>query len=227
VRLSRCSPSAQIIFVDRAIRLVVCHALCLLAPFMARAQSQAEIHDALSSREYRKADAALNAAYARDMAGKNPHIPPSASTKALKKAQLAWLKFRDADAIFYASSYDHNHPHTRGSWLEEYASTLDALTYLRTEQLEEGTYKDVDSDRYHDTSLNDAYKKLLSILDDRQKKLLTTAELAWIKFRDAEIGRFAGTKPKYAVYARNKFTIDRTKNLYMECKALKPLSPKN
>ena len=211
MRLSRSSPSAQIIFVDRVIRLVVCHALCLLAPFTAQAQSKAEIHDALTSRNFREADAVLNAAYARDMAGKNAHIPQSASTKALKKAQLAWLKFRDAQAMFYASGWDHNHPHTVGNWLEEYATALGALTYARTDQLEEGTYKDVDSGG--DRDLNDAYGKLLSVLDDRQKKLLTTAELAWIKFRDAEIGRFAGTKPKYAVYARNKLTFDRTKDL--------------
>jgi uncharacterized protein YecT (DUF1311 family) len=224
VRLSRSSQSAQILFVDRVICLVVCHALCLPAPFTAQAQSKAEIHDALSCRNFKVADAALNAAYTRDMAGKNAHIPLSASKNALKKAQLAWLKFRDAEAMYAASFLDHNHTHSGGQWLEDYAFALVALTDARTEQLEEGSYKEFDGGG--DRDLNDAYRKLLSVLDDRQKRLVTTAELAWIKFRDAEVGRFAGMKPKYAVYARNKLTFDRTKDLYLDYKGFKHLNPK-
>jgi uncharacterized protein YecT (DUF1311 family) len=227
VRPCRSLKPSQIIFVDRVICLIICHAVSLLAPFTAHAQSQADIDAALSTRSFQQTDAALNTAYTRDMAGKNAYIPLLASKKALKEAQLAWLKFRDAEAAFVAFGYEHKHTHTGGHWVEVYASALTALTDERTRYLKAGSYNynNTDSEDDPDKKLNDAYKALLSVLgvDDREKKLVTKAELAWIKFRDAEMSRFDGTKPQYADYALYQLTVDRTRALkasYLQYKHL-------
>jgi uncharacterized protein YecT (DUF1311 family) len=222
---------SQIIFVDRVICLVVCHVISLLVPLTAQAQSKAEIDAALSTRSFRQADAALNMAYARDMAGKNVYIPLLARKRALQKAQLAWLKFRDAEAAFIASGYVHTTTHTGGHWVKVYTDALTALTDERTRYLKAGSYNYnynyTDTEDDSDKTLNEAYKALLSVLDDRQKKLLTTAELAWIKFRDAEMSRFDGTKPKYADYALYQLTVDRTGALKASYSRYKQLNSSN
>ncbi len=60
-------------------------------------QTQAEMNRQ-AMREHGRADAAMNAAYTRLMTVLNKEQKAQ-----LKKAQLAWLKFRDTEAPFLAS----------------------------------------------------------------------------------------------------------------------------
>ena len=61
------------------------------------AQTQAEMNHS-AYRDYQKADAALNAAY-KKLAG----VLNAEEKTQLKTAQLAWLKFRDAEATFLSA----------------------------------------------------------------------------------------------------------------------------
>ena len=65
----------------------------------ADAQSQTEMNICWS-KEYKAADAQMNVAYREFMAKLN-----SEETAQLKTAQLAWLKFRDANCEFVADQY--------------------------------------------------------------------------------------------------------------------------
>ena|SRR5437868_13224524 len=61
----------------------------------ANAQTQMELNEC-QAREYKKADAALNAAYKQLMA----KVDDEGERGALKAAQLAWIKYRDANCEF-------------------------------------------------------------------------------------------------------------------------------
>jgi len=65
----------------------------------ADAQSQAEMNICWG-KEYKAADAQLNVAYREFMSKLNPE-----ETAQLKTAQLAWLKYRDANCEFVADQY--------------------------------------------------------------------------------------------------------------------------
>ena len=65
----------------------------------ANAQSQAEMNICWG-KEYKAADAQLNAAYREFNSKLNPE-----ETAQLKTAQLAWIKFRDANCEFVADAY--------------------------------------------------------------------------------------------------------------------------
>src|SRR5688572_31083266 len=65
----------------------------------ADAQSQAEMNICWG-KEYKAADAQLNAAYREFNSKLNPE-----ETAQLKTAQLAWIKFRDANCEFVADAY--------------------------------------------------------------------------------------------------------------------------
>jgi uncharacterized protein YecT (DUF1311 family) len=65
----------------------------------ADAQSQAEMNICWG-KEYKAADAQLNAAYREFTSKLNPE-----DTAKLKTAQLAWIKFRDANCEFVADEY--------------------------------------------------------------------------------------------------------------------------
>lgn len=65
----------------------------------ADAQSQTEMNICWG-KEYKAADAQLNAAYREFMSKLNPE-----ETAQLKTAQLAWIKFRDANCEFVADQY--------------------------------------------------------------------------------------------------------------------------
>ena len=65
----------------------------------ADAQSQAEMNICWG-KEYKAADAQLNVAYREFLSKLNPE-----ETAQLKTAQLAWLKYRDANCEFVADQY--------------------------------------------------------------------------------------------------------------------------
>lgn len=117
---------------------IVLAALCLPLVFMAgptnaqgkkdpcaNAQTQMELNDC-QAREYKKADGALNAVYKQLMA----KIDDEGERGALKTAQQAWIKYRDANCEF--ESY-LNKGGTMYSMV--YDGCLTALTEERTRHL--------------------------------------------------------------------------------------------
>ena len=91
----------------------------------ANAQTQMEMNDC-QAREYKRADAALNAAYKQLMA----KVEDAGERNALKASQLAWIKYRDANCEF--ESY-LNKGGTMYSTV--YDGCLTALTEERTRHL--------------------------------------------------------------------------------------------
>ena len=91
------------------------------------AQTQAEMN-ACQAREYKKADADLNAVYKQLMT----KIDDEGERTSLKAAQLAWIKFRDADCEFEAYQ-------NKGGTIYPliYDGCLTTLTRARTKQLRE------------------------------------------------------------------------------------------
>jgi uncharacterized protein YecT (DUF1311 family) len=89
------------------------------------AQTQAEMNEC-QGREYKKADAALNAVYKQLMT----KIDDEGERAALKAAQLAWIKYRDANCEF--ESYQN-----KGGTIYPlvYGGCLTVLTRARTTQL--------------------------------------------------------------------------------------------
>lgn len=94
----------------------------------AGAQTQADMNEC-QGREYKKADAALNAVY-RQLTAKIQE--EAGELAALKAAQQAWIKFRDADCEF--ESYQN-----KGGTIYPlvYSGCLTTLTQARTKQLRE------------------------------------------------------------------------------------------
>jgi len=66
----------------------------------ANAQSQAEMNHQ-AAKDFHKADAELNSAYAALMA----KLPDAESKRKLKESQRAWIAFRDAEAAFAADQF--------------------------------------------------------------------------------------------------------------------------
>lgn len=91
----------------------------------ANAQTQMELNEC-QAREYKKADAALNTVYKQLMA----KVDDEGERSALKAAQLAWIKYRDANCEF--ESY-LNKGGTMYSMV--YDGCLTALTQERTRHL--------------------------------------------------------------------------------------------
>ena len=89
------------------------------------AQTQVELNEC-QAREYKKADAALNTVYKQLMA----KIDDEGERTALKNAQLAWIKFRDADCEFEAYQ-------NKGGTIYPliYDGCLTTLTRARTKEL--------------------------------------------------------------------------------------------
>jgi uncharacterized protein YecT (DUF1311 family) len=122
----------------RKITFIVTSAFCLLLAWQAgtataqtrkdpcaNPQTQFEMNEC-QGREYKKADAALNAVYKQLMA----KIDNEGERAALKGAQLAWIKYRDANCEF--ESYI-NKGGTMYSMV--YDGCLTVLTQERTKQL--------------------------------------------------------------------------------------------
>ena len=118
-------------------RLVILSAACLLVCSFgqkgsaqdpcANAQTTAEMRDC-AGREYQKADGALNKAY-RDLMAK---LDDEGQKSALKAAQQAWIKYRDANCEF--ESYQN-----RGGTIYPvvYTGCLTLMTVARTKELRE------------------------------------------------------------------------------------------
>jgi uncharacterized protein YecT (DUF1311 family) len=117
--------------------------ICLVSaclPVLSK-QSQAEMN-VQAQKDYAKADAELNRAYAKLV-----KTLDAKSKVRLKTAQVAWLKFRDAESNFHASRF-------AGGSIQplEFSETRTELTEQRTKQL------------------RDAYKEFLSSVNTRQTK---------------------------------------------------------
>ena len=107
-----------------ALAALSCGLLCFSAVSPSQAQTQAEMNR-MAYRDEAKADAAMNAAYKKLMAKLD--APDKAK---LKKAQRAWLAFRDADAASLASQ------ETGGSMYPMvYSSYVQEITEARTKEL--------------------------------------------------------------------------------------------
>jgi uncharacterized protein YecT (DUF1311 family) len=93
----------------------------------ADAQTTVEMRDC-AGKEYKQADAELNAVYKRLMAT----LSDKAEQASLKSAQQAWLKYRDANCEFDAFE-------NRGGTIYPvvYTSCLTAMTRARTKELQE------------------------------------------------------------------------------------------
>jgi uncharacterized protein YecT (DUF1311 family) len=124
----------------KKITFIITTALCLLLALKvstanaqtqkdpcANAQTQVEMNEC-QGREYKKADAALNAVYKQLMA----KIDTEGERAALKAAQVAWIKYRDADCEFvsYLNKGGTIYPLV-------YSGCLTARTQERTKQLRE------------------------------------------------------------------------------------------
>ena len=103
--------------------LIIGTAGVILSPVL-HAQTQAEMNVKAGS-EYKQADATMTAAYKKLMAKLNKK-----EKARLKKAQIAWLKFRDAEAALLSSKVDGG-----SIYPMVYATHLKELTTQRTKQL--------------------------------------------------------------------------------------------
>ena len=77
--------------------LTLLGAYALLLSLPAQAQSQQEMN-AQARKDFKKADTELNTAYKKVIA----LLPDEKSVELLRKAQRAWVAFRDANAAFHA-----------------------------------------------------------------------------------------------------------------------------
>ena len=81
-----------------------------------------------ADKDYRKADAALNLTYKDTLKGQDAH-----STDLLRKAQRAWIAFRDAECVY------QNVENEGGSiYPMVYSGCLTRLTKIRIQQLRQG-----------------------------------------------------------------------------------------
>lgn len=97
-----------------------------------RRQSQAEMNME-ASRNFQKADKALNAAYAKLQKG----LTDAKMQAKLKVAQRAWIKFRDAESAFWASQMEGG-----SAYPMLYSGQQAHLTKKRTQELNEA-YKNI------------------------------------------------------------------------------------
>lgn len=174
-----------------------------LLPTLVQAQSQVDIKVAWGQPNVKRADAALELAY---KSVKNYIY----ETKTLTAAQLEWIKFRDAEALFVASSGA-----TRDAWIVLYANAITTLTEQRTKHLLDNVYLPEPGSKINspDIALNNAYKRLIATLPESRRKLLVASELAWIKFRDTEAARFKSMEPRYVKWAVDALTVERWQSL--------------
>ncbi len=87
-------------------------------------QTQAEM-DVAAAKDYQKADAELNRVYRRLAASLEPPIK-----RKLKAAESAWIKFRDAESAFRASTVEGG-----SAYPALYASDMADLTRQRIQDL--------------------------------------------------------------------------------------------
>lgn len=129
-------------------------------------------------------------------------------------AQKAWETYVTADA---ARAYDDYRGGTIAPVIE--GESQNAHTRARTETLRKFPDYRPGPAREADDALNAAYQKLWTAADAEHRKLLTAAERAWIRYRDAEAAfysdRFGPLFGPDAVAADVKasLTVERTKEL--------------
>lgn len=111
----------------------------------------------------------------------------------LTDPQLAWIEFRDTNCEFARSLFEGG---TIASMIQ--SGCLGGMTEQRTLELEtyqSGGIPQANSSSYAqaDRKLNEVYQNFRSQLNPASENKLQTAELAWIKFRDANCA-FEGTQ---------------------------------
>ncbi|MDB5099071.1 MAG: hypothetical protein JWM80_3492 [Cyanobacteria bacterium RYN_339] len=108
----------------------------------------------------------------------------------LQAAELAWIKFKDADVEFHRAWHGAAAAEARYLDMTREREVYLALAHNFTARLHQET-ETFTSDRPYaaaDKALNNAYGKLVTKLDATSRKKLLAAQLAWIAFRDAEAG---------------------------------------
>lgn len=131
-----------------------------------------------------RADTELNRVYGRltkAWGGK------SASLAALKKSQVAWLAFRDAEVVLHTKEFSD------GSGAEQVAKgTLARLTHERTRGLllflaGPGVLGDGKDLSAADAQLNKIWNEESAVQATELESAARTAQRAWLVFRDAEV----------------------------------------
>ena len=144
--------------------------------------------DAEAGRQFLAADKSLNLIYQRLL----PKLNPESRGK-LAAAQIKWIKYRDAWAevrldayrggTFAKVAYTHSRAATTENRVKDFTDLIAQMRAAR--RVGEGVNDQVAA---VDQRLNANYKELLESLDAPGKKILTTGELAWMAYRDAELG---------------------------------------
>ena len=124
--------------------------------------------------EYDQADVTLNNAYQSVKAAVGPQ-----KADQLIVAEQAWLTFRDDYCDFVQSQY-------AGGSIQPtvYYGCLTQLTNDRTAELEQTKAASMNYEAA-DQELNAVYQDLQTYLNPTEQEQLTTAQLAWIDYRDA------------------------------------------
>jgi uncharacterized protein YecT (DUF1311 family) len=123
---------------------------------------------------YQTSDAALNQVYQAVKAD----LTSTAAKESLTSVEQAWIDFRDRNCTFEQTQF------AGGSIAPLILSScLEQLTDERIDELQEPDIPEV-SLAAADQALNDSYQKLQSLLDDNTKTALTTAQRAWLVYRD-------------------------------------------
>ncbi|MGI8934387.1 MAG: lysozyme inhibitor LprI family protein [Phormidesmis sp.] len=123
---------------------------------------------------YTQADAELNRVYQAVKAEQ-----PSSGKRALGKAEVAWLAFRDLDCEFERSQFDG------GSMAPMiYSGCLSDRTQTRTAELRRPALPNL-SYQAADAQLNQTYQSLLAALSEDRQSDLVEAQIAWIEYRDS------------------------------------------
>lgn len=123
--------------------------------------------------EYAQADARLNQVYQAvksDLSG--------SQEDALIAAEKAWIDFRDGNCAFEQAQY-------AGGSIQPtvYYGCLTTSTLDRIDRLQGPTTTNL-SYAAADAALNDTYQALKGMLSPADQDLLTTAQLAWLDYRD-------------------------------------------
>ncbi|NJL88269.1 MAG: DUF1311 domain-containing protein [Leptolyngbyaceae cyanobacterium SM1_1_3] len=146
---------------------------------------------------YDQADTKLNQVYNQ--------LKPSLSAQQqdqLTQAELAWIDFRDRHCEFEAGQFE-------GGSVQPtiYYSCLAQVSAERTAELQSPAPTRL-SYKAADQQLNQVYQSLKSGLSDSRKSGLTTAQLAWLDYRDTNCAYEASTQDCLA-----RMTLSRTQQL--------------
>jgi uncharacterized protein YecT (DUF1311 family) len=123
--------------------------------------------------EYAQADATLNQVYQSVKGNLSAN-----QVDALITAEKAWIDFRDTNCAFVQSQY------AGGSIAPMvYYGCMTTTTQDRVDVLQ-GQVNTALSYGAADAALNETYQTLKNVLSETQQDLLTTAQLAWLDYRD-------------------------------------------